>query len=370
MRLENFPGAETANSIIINVSRPPLCTLGQVSRRKGRKPAVGLKDRCERQMSVLSENRIYQYLKALGRETLATSWELIRIMVPVIAVTKILDELGFISILSGLLDPAMNLLGLPGELGLVWATSMLTSLYGGMAVFASLAHGLDLTVAQLTVLCSVMLIAHSLPVEMSISKRAGAPFLPILMLRLGGALVYGFLLDRVCLLFDIWQQRAVLLFAQTAGDADLPVWALQQGRNICLMIFIIFCIIVIMRVLRRIGVLNLLERLLTPVLPLFGMTGQAAPVTVVGMIMGMGYGGALIIREAQTGKMGRDEIFYSMALMGLCHGLIEDTLLMAALGGKFAGILWGRIAFSLLVIYLIARRVKSRPASTALSSAE
>jgi hypothetical protein len=44
-----------------------------------------------------------------------------------------------------------------------------------------------------------------------------------------------------------------------------------------------------------------------------------------------------------------------MALMGLCHGLVEDTLIMAAIGGKFGGILWGRIAFSLVVTYLLVR---------------
>jgi hypothetical protein len=63
----------------------------------------------------------------------------------------------------------------------------------------------------------------------------------------------------------------------------------------------------------------------------------------------------LIIRETSTGKMARQEVFNSMALMGLCHGLVEDTLLMAAIGGKFGGILWGRIVFSLIVTFFLVR---------------
>ncbi len=110
-----------------------------------------------------------------------------------------------------------------------------------------------------------------------------------------------------------------------------------------------------MKLLRAVGMLNLLERLLTPVLPHFGMTGKAAPITVVGMLMGLGYGGALIIREAQTGKLGKEEAFNAMLLLGLCHSLFEDTLLMAAIGGKFIGILWGRMAFSLFFLYLWVR---------------
>ena len=110
-----------------------------------------------------------------------------------------------------------------------------------------------------------------------------------------------------------------------------------------------------MRLFKLVGLLGFFERMLAPFLPHFGMGPQAAPITVVGMIMGIGYGGALIIRETATGKLAKEEVFNSMILMGLCHGLLEDTLLMAAIGGKFAGILWGRILFSLIVTYLLVQ---------------
>jgi hypothetical protein len=106
-----------------------------------------------------------------------------------------------------------------------------------------------------------------------------------------------------------------------------------------------------------VGFLNLLERMLNPVLPLFGMSHRAAPVTVVGMIMGIAYGGALIIRETTSGKMDRRETFNSLALMGLSHGLVEDTLVMLAIGGALGGILWGRLLFSLMFIFLLVKLV-------------
>lgn len=306
-------------------------------------------------------DRLKGALRTLCRDTLLTSWELIRITVPVIILTKILEELGVIGILSVYLEPVMSLIGLPGTLGLVWATAMLTTLYGGMAVFAALAPGLELTVAQITVLCSAMLIAHSLPIELSISKKAGAPVLPIALLRLLGAVVYCFLLNKVCTGLSIWQQKAELIFSVVHEHLSLGQWGLQQCRNIGLIIGVIFCILVVMRILRMLGVLDMIERLLAPVLPYFGMGREAAPVTVVGMIMGIGYGGALIIRETATGKMARGEIFNSLAMMALCHGLVEDTLLMVALGGKLGGILWGRILFALVVIFLLVRVQRAFP---------
>lgn len=292
---------------------------------------------------------------ALGRDTLQISWELIRIMVPVIIVVRILEEMGAISVLSSWLAPVMGLIGLPGELGLVWATSMLTTLYGGMAVFAALAPVLDLTVAQVTVLCSAMLIAHSLPIELSISKKAGAPLGPIALLRLVGAVVYCYLLDQFCLQFSIWQEPATLLFSAPQEHLSIVNWSLEQLRNLGLIILIIFCILLLMRFLRSVGILTLLENCLAPILPIFGMSRAAAPITVVGMIMGIGYGGALIIMEANKGLMDKREIFNSLAMMALCHGLVEDTLLMVALGAKLGGILWGRIAFALIVTFLLVQ---------------
>ncbi len=300
-------------------------------------------------------NQLKELAQSLGRETWLTSWELIRITIPVAIATKILEELGLISSLSIVLEPVMAVLGLPGALGLVWATALLTNMYGGIAVFAALLPGLALTSAQVTVLCSAMLIAHSLPVELSVSKRAGAALLPIALIRLLGAVIYGFLLNRICLAFALWQQPAVLLFKATAKSGDLLQWGLDQGQNQGMIVVVIFLIVVCMRLFRAIGFLRLLEKILAPVLPFFGMSHRAAPITVVGMIMGIGYGGALIIRETSTGKLAKEEVFNSMALMGLCHGLVEDTLIMAAIGGKFGGILWGRIVFSLIVTYLLVR---------------
>lgn len=294
-------------------------------------------------------------------ETWSTSWELIRIMVPVMIAVKVLEEIGAVSVLSTLLEPVMSVIGLPGSLGLVWATAMFTSLYGGMAVFATIASTLDLTVAQVTVLCSAMLIAHALPIELSISKKAGAPLWPIALLRFFGALIYCFVLDRFCRGMGLWQQPADLFFFTPSSHPTLALWVLQQLQNLGLIIFVIFCILQIMRILRYVGILGLFEKMLAPVLPVFGMSRDAAPLTVVGMIMGLGYGGALIIRETAKGTMERKEIVYSMAMMGLCHGLVEDTLLMMALGGRLGGIFWGRILFSLIVVFLLVRLLSILP---------
>lgn len=118
---------------------------------------------------------------------------------------------------------------------------------------------------------------------------------------------------------------------------------------------IIFGLMLLLRILKALGVMGLLARCLEPGLRLLGMSRDAAPVTVIGMTLGITYGGGLIIQEARSGILGKRDVFFSMALMGLSHSLFEDTILMMLLGGRLSGILGGRVAFSLLVTVLLVR---------------
>jgi len=102
-------------------------------------------------------------------------------------------------------------------------------------------------------------------------------------------------------------------------------------------------------------VMDLLARLMEPGLRLLGMSRDAAPVTVIGMTLGLTYGGGIIIQEARSGILGKRDVFFSLALMGLTHSLIEDTIVMMMLGGRLSGVLVWRTAFSLLAIFLLVR---------------
>ncbi len=295
---------------------------------------------------------------ALIKDTQETSLVLVKIVVPVLILTKILEEVGLIEQLSSLLAPLMNLLGLPGEFGLVWASAMATSLYAGMAMFASLASQLEVSTAQVTVLCALMLIAHSLPIEVTVSKKTGVPFVPILLLRIVGAFIYGIILYRVFDFFQILQEPAVSCFKVVTKEQTVLQWSVDQCLNLFFMIVMIFLILLFIRILKITGIIGCLERVLGPFLCYFGMSKNAAPVTLVGMLLGLGYGGALIIRETGSGSLERREIVFAMVLMALCHGLLEDTILMMSLGASLLGILWGRIVFALLVTYLLVQCMK------------
>lgn len=81
------------------------------------------------------------FFKSLFDEIVTVSWPLFKLMVPIIVLVKVLEELGGIAIFGQWLGPLMALVGLPQEMGLVWAATIATNIYGGMIVLYSLLVG-------------------------------------------------------------------------------------------------------------------------------------------------------------------------------------------------------------------------------------
>ncbi len=296
--------------------------------------------------------------KLLLIETWKTGLILIKIIVPISIATKLLNDWGIIAYIGLVLGPVMKCVGLPGSMGLVWATAMMTNLYAAIIVFSSLASAEHLTVAQVTIITTMMLIAHALPIELRIAQKAGPRMRFMFLLRIIGALLVGLLLNQIYLRSGFLQSEFIALWNPDISDPSWRTWAVDQIRTIFSIYIIILLLLFIVRLLAWLGIIDLLTRILEPILRMMGMSKDAAPITIIGMTMGIGYGGGLIIREAQSGTLSRKDIFFSLSFMGLMHSMIEDTLLMLLLGGHITGVLVFRFLFAMLVVFVMVRLMK------------
>jgi hypothetical protein len=151
------------------------------------------------------------------------------------------------------------------------------------------------------------------------------------------------------------------LWSPPLRDPSWLGWTQAEIKNLVVIFLIILALIFVMRLLAWLKIIDLLEKLLEPILTRLGMSRAAAPTTIIGMILGLSYGGGLIIQEAHSGRLGKYDVFFSLALLSICHSIIEDGLLMVLLGGHLSGVLWARVLFSLLVIYLLVKIVHRMP---------
>jgi len=303
-------------------------------------------------------------LNLVFREALHTTFELLKIMIPISIIVKILSEFGVIDILGDILSPTMNVIGLPGSFGLVWATAMITNIYGGLLVFFALSINNTFTVAQVTILGALVLLAHNLPVEARITQKAGVKLWFMLLLRIGGGFLLAWLLYLFFSTFQLFTEPNTLLWKPGYTDPSLLYWILGECRNYLMIFCIIFLLMIMMYMLKKTGVLEKMNLFLERPLNTLGMSREAAPLTIIGMTLGLAYGGGLIIKEAKSHKLSKKDAFLSLSLMGLSHSLIEDTILLLTIGTSLVGIFFGRLIFSILFIFILIQCIKKLSSST------
>ena len=275
-------------------------------------------------------------------------------MIPALLIVKGLELIGAIELVSSLLSPVMTAVGLPSSMGIVWATTIFTNIYGGMIVFFELSTNINLTVAQVTVLGCMMLIAHGLPVEAAIAKKAGVRWRATLSIRIFGALIFGAILNYSYQYFDFLQHVNHLLWQPELTKPSILEWCVEQIKTLAMIFLIISALITLLRILKWLKIEKLMHWLLSPFLKFLGLSKEASNITIIGMTLGLSFGGGLLIKEAESGALTSKDIFISMTLLALCHSLIEDTLLIMILGAHISGVFWGRLAFSLMFVAIIS----------------
>ncbi|WP_208989170.1 nucleoside recognition protein [Pseudovibrio sp. POLY-S9] len=299
----------------------------------------------------------------IAKDSVGLFWIMVKTMVPVMILVRILMELGLVDYLGVALEPLMGLMGLPAATGLVLAVGLLVSTYSAVAVMLTILPLVSLSVADVTVLLSVVLIAHALPLEQSISRRAGISFVFSSSLRFVVGITYGMVLN---LFYSAggWLQQSIQLdwlpFAPTIEETWLQ-WGYSSASLLFTMFWIIMGLIIFLKLLELMKITDLIGWLLSPLLRLMGISKAATPITMVGVLLGLSYGGGLIIKEAQEGKLSSRDVVLSLSFMGICHGLIEDPLVMMAFGAHWSGALVGRFVFCVAAMALIGRLIQMMP---------
>ena len=295
------------------------------------------------------------------QRTLKTCWILFKLMIPISIIIRLIQEFNVLPYISKFLDPVMQLCGLPAETSLVWITAMIVNIYGGLlslfAIYPSLSE--PLTTAQLTVLLTMLLVAHTFPIELKIAQKAGVKFSFMILFRFVCGILFGAILSFIYSSLNVLQDTVTLSNAFTLHDTSWKGWALNELKNYLIIICIIFSLIVLMRMLDISGIMRRINQALHPVIKVLGISDSVLPITIIGLTLGIAYGGGLMIDESQNKQIKPKDIFYSLVLMGLFHSIFEDTLLMLGMGGHYSGIIIFRFTMAFIFTFAIVRLTRN-----------
>lgn len=104
--------------------------------------------------------------------------------------------------------------------------------------------------------------------------------------------------------------------------------------------------------------LNWLDRLTLAIRPLtrrMNLGDQAGLPLMAGLVFGISYGGGIIIQSSREGVLDYREIYIINLFLIICHSIIEDTMLFAAVGAKWLPVLVFRLLLAALICIAAAR---------------
>lgn len=118
---------------------------------------------------------------------------------------------------------------------------------------------------------------------------------------------------------------------------------------------IVTVVMIMVEFFQEYKILDKLTALMAPFTRLLGMSSEANLPLMAGLLLGIGYGGAIILDSTRQGKLSSQDIYLINLFLVLCHSVIEDTLIWAALGAMAIPLQIGRFVLALLVCYLVSR---------------
>ena len=287
------------------------------------------------------------------QETTKIFWILFKVILPVVIVIRALELIGAIPFLAKFLEPLTSFIGIDGSLGLVWMAAILVNIYAGLAAFASLQAIFDYSVAETTILGLIILIAHSLPIEVAIAKKSRISWIFNLSFRFINAIVAGKILNLIFTKYELFNgpnQSVLQVPNELVSNFE---WATLQIQNFFIIFLIIFFIISTINILKALGVWSLLINIMKIPLSYLGMSEKVANIILIGLTLGISFGGGFLIEESKRNNISKKDILLSLSFLSLCHSIIEDTILILLLGSHISGILFFRFIYTVIIILLM-----------------
>ena len=305
-----------------------------------------------------------QFFKKVTNDIFIVSFELFKIMIPTLILVKVAEIYGLVAVLTNLFSPLMTVMGLPAEMALAITTTMLTNPYAGIIVLASTPGIEQLTVAQTTILASFILFTHSVIIEAAISRQAGLSAGATIIIRILSGILFCTLLNSVFSTFELFGQTAVLNLPEMSTAPTLKQWIIDQIKGLVFIQFVIIILITFLEILRLLGIEKIIRICLSPFLKILNIGQSASTIVVVGLTLGLGFGGGLMIKDVKQGIVAPRSAVGALIFINLFHSLIEDTTILLLIGPSLFTILVIRGLFVFALTFLLIKIFDNLPINT------
>lgn len=285
---------------------------------------------------------------------------MMKLIIPISLITTLIAWTQWLHYLDFLLKPVMGLINLPVAATLPLLMGMLTGIYGGIAAMVVL----PLTREQMTLIGIFILTAHNLVQEGVIQGNSGINPFQATLWRIGAATL-------TLILLTPWfsQQSAAAPLTTVAAVSPRPLllpvllqgWAISIAWLTLKAFLIITSLLTILEVLKAAGWVRYVVAFFAPFLKIMGLDRKLAFLWITAIFFGLAYGGSIIMEESKGGALSREQLEALHLSIGINHSLLEDTLLLVALGLSPFWLYVPRLLMAIAAVHLFKlwRRLRS-----------
>ena len=347
-----------------------------------------------------TKERLVKCVKEVLPSTTKTCIWLLKITIGVSVLILFMRYFKILPWLSATLGPLFNHFGLPGEAALAYVSGYFVNMYAMLAIAGSM----DLTARAITILGVMSLCSHNMITETAVQGKTGANPVRVVITRTLAGFVLAFVLNLILPLSqsDIAMlggavgeseaavaptavasvaeaPAAVTSVAETAPATVAPVaetapvtvasiteapaavqplfkelaveWCYSTLSILVKMTLLIYSLAILQRILSEFGVIRWVSKFLKPLLLLFGLPARCSFLWIVANILGIAYGGAVMMEEVRAGKLSLRDIKLVNQHIGISHSNLEDLALVASIGGIWWVMLLSRWAGSFILVW-------------------
>ncbi len=285
------------------------------------------------------------------KETLQKSfhsaWIIIKLVIPIYIIADILYFYNTLSYVSFLIEPFTTIIGLPPETSLAIISGIFLNLYAAVAFAAPL----ELTAHQWSILAVFLGVCHSLVVESVIMKKIGIANIYSYSLRFFAGLFLAYITYLLpSSWFDATLSSAVFEKHTYETFNELLIGSIWNAISLTIKIILLITALIFM-----------MDFIKTRKFILESQKNVSKGFSiVVGIFLGITYGAGILINEAKTGNISKDDLFYIGTFLMICHAIIEDTLLFVIFGADFTMVIIIRTVAAIVISYLALKLYQKR----------
>lgn len=125
-------------------------------------------------------------------------------------------------------------------------------------------------------------------------------------------------------------------------------------RIILLLAAIIIPLMVGLALLRDARLLDRAAGLLQPLMKRLNLSNRAAFPLLAGFFLGIVIGSGVIIAFAREGSLTKRDLMLVLVFLGICHSIIEDTMIFTALGANLWVLISARLLLAAFAAFLVS----------------